>query len=66
MLSKNNKIKKKWKTEELIAGYQEAECPRNTLFPLRKDRNLRLLFSVKVVIMIAGRSASSSESIFSK
>ena len=37
-MAKTNKIQK---TEELIAGYQEAECLWNVLPPSNKDRNLR-------------------------
>ena len=37
-MGKANKIQK---TEELIAGYQEAECLWNVLPPSNKDRNLR-------------------------
>ena len=37
-MGKTNKIQK---TEELIAGYQEAECLWNVLPPSNKDRNLR-------------------------
>ena len=37
-MAKTNKI---GKTEELIAGYQEAKCLWNVLSPSYKDRNLR-------------------------
>ena len=37
-IAKTNKIQK---TEELIAGYQEAECLWNVLSQSYKDRNLR-------------------------
>ena len=37
-MAKSNKIEK---TEELIAGYQEAECLWNVLSPSYKDRKLR-------------------------
>ena len=36
-MAKSNKIEK---TEELIAGYQEAKCLWNVLPPSHKDRNL--------------------------
>ena len=35
------KLNKFEKTEELIVGYQEAECLSNMLSPSHKDRNLR-------------------------
>ena len=37
-MAKSNKIEK---TEQLIAGYQEAKCLWNVLPPSHKDRNLR-------------------------
>ena len=37
-MAKSNKIEK---TEELIAGYQEAKCLWNVLPPSHKDRNLQ-------------------------
>ena len=37
-MAKSNKIEK---NEELVAGYQEAECFWNVLSSSYKDRNLR-------------------------